>query len=110
MYFATNAARNQLTQRNQALNRIQLHTVKKIQGEGTMGINDRLNEQRAQFAENSIAAHARESGLLPFESKEAAIDLLANIGHWCERNGLVFQEIIEEALENYHFEGMQENE
>lgn len=67
------------------------------------------NEDRAAWAETVLLIFSRMTGLDPEEEKgEAVGDLIANIGHYCDRNGLDFLPSVEAAISLWDVEKREE--
>lgn len=63
---------------------------------------DGMNEARAAWADGCLNTMAGASGCE--RGKEALGDMLCNCFHWCDRNGLDMDEMIERARSNYKAE------
>jgi len=58
------------------------------------------NNSRSKWAEVAIKAFEAETGTY---REDALADLLCDLMHWCDRNGLRFQKELERA-ENHYYE------
>lgn len=67
------------------------------------------NEDRAEWAGTVLLLFARMTGLDPEDEKgEAVGDLIANIGHYCDRNGLDFIPAVAAAISLWDVEKREE--
>ena len=57
-----------------------------------------MNETRAGWADDCIAHFMGSTGA---ELGDALSDLLCNLMHWCDRNGLQFENELERAAKHY---------
>jgi hypothetical protein len=64
---------------------------------------DSLNDIRADQAAVAIEAYKIDYEKTP-ESKFALADLMCNLRHWADRNGIDWAEALENATENYELE------
>jgi len=72
------------------------------------------NGDRAAWAEVALLAFARRTGMLKDQDKMGNIegedpflilaDLLTDLGHWCDRNGVDFPSALAHAAWHYHAE------
>lgn len=60
-----------------------------------------MNDQRAEWAEDCLSHFM---GLTNCEREEAPGDLIANIMHWCDRNGMEFDSVVTGARMHYEAE------
>ncbi len=67
------------------------------------------NDDRAEWAGSVLRQFSRMTGLDPKEEKKEAVgDLIANIGHYCDRNGLHFIELAAAAISLWDVEKREE--
>lgn len=59
---------------------------------------DGQNDDRGEWAEMAIKAFRDQTGC---DLEDAISDLLADIGHWCDRNGMNFQDELSRASMHY---------
>jgi len=61
-----------------------------------------LNDDRAAWAGDAIDAFARTTGV--DDPDDAVSDLIADLRHWCDRNGVEFEEAVRRAAHHYETE------
>lgn len=67
------------------------------------------NSDRAEWAEQALSVFCKETGLDPVaEEREAVSDLLCNLGHYCDLNGLDFLAIASGAISVWDAEKREE--
>ena len=67
------------------------------------------NDYRAEWAGKVLLQFSRFTGLDPKEEKQEAVgDLIANIGHYCDRNGFDFLELAAAAISLWDVEKREE--
>jgi hypothetical protein len=62
---------------------------------------ERMNDARAYWAGVALRAFRGETNC---EADEAPGDLLADLMHWCDRNGMDFETLLDGARRNYREE------
>lgn len=62
---------------------------------------DPTNTERAAWASVALHAHSVATG---GDDEDAVCDLLANLGHYCDANGISFAEQLQRACDHYHAE------
>jgi hypothetical protein len=68
------------------------------------------NDDRAEWASKALVLFSRITGLDPDEERQEAVgDLIANIGHYCDRNGLDFMELAAAAISLWDVEKREED-
>jgi hypothetical protein len=60
-----------------------------------------LNDDRAEWAHAALEAFKTETRT---DEGDVLCDLLADLGHWCDRNGYQFQEQLRRAISHYEAE------
>lgn len=60
-----------------------------------------MNDERAQWAGVALRAFRDETKC---EADEAPGDLIADLMHWCDRNGMDFEAVLTQAREHYRVE------
>lgn len=67
------------------------------------------NDDRAEWAGKMLLLFSKMTGLDPEEEKRESVgDLMANIGHYCDRNGLDFIEVAAAAISLWDVEKREE--
>lgn len=61
-----------------------------------------MNAKRAQWAQIAVRAFAEETS--PDDTKQAVGDLICDLGHFCDRSGLDFLQLIVHAVAVWHAE------
>jgi len=64
----------------------------------------RTNEQRANDAAEAVTAYAAALDTVPQPYEDATRDLIAGLGHWCDREGLDFTGSVIAALRDWRSE------
>ncbi len=64
----------------------------------------RTNEQRANDAAEAVTAYAAALDTVPQPYEDATRDLIADLGHWCDREGLDFTGSVIAALRDWRSE------
>jgi hypothetical protein len=64
----------------------------------------RTNEQRANDAEEAVTTYAAALDTVPHPDADTVRDLIANIGHLCDREGIDFAVAVIAALRNWRAE------
>jgi hypothetical protein len=62
---------------------------------------DGMNHERSEWAHAAIAAFIKKTGVGP---EDALCDLLADLGHWCDRDGFNFARELRRAKDHYEAE------
>lgn len=62
---------------------------------------ERLNDKRAGWAGNALNAFIGDTGVDP---EDCVADLIANLRHWCDRNGQDFERELARGWEMYEQE------
>lgn len=62
---------------------------------------DPSNTERAAWASVALHAHSTTTG---GDDEDAVCDLLANLGHYCDANGMSFATQLQRACDHYHAE------
>ena len=60
---------------------------------------ERMNEKRALWADGALRAFRNLTGT---DFEDAVSDLMADLMHWCDRNGMTFANELRRA--RYHYE------
>lgn len=64
----------------------------------------RTNEQRANDAGEAVTAYAAALDTVPQTYEDTVRDLIAGLGHWCDREGIDFAVAVIAALRNWRAE------
>ena len=64
----------------------------------------RTNEQRANDAAEAVTAYAAALDTVPHPDADTVRDLIAGLGHWCDREGLDFTGPVIAALRDWRAE------
>lgn len=64
---------------------------------------DKMNDDRAEWAGAAVSTFEQQVYLVPnCEPKQTILgDLLANLMHWCDRNGVDFNQALQVGREHY---------
>ena len=89
---------------NSALDRAEILQPAKPHFQAYRDEGGRTNEQRANDAAESVIAYAAALDTVPQPYEDATRDLIADLGHWCDREGLDFTGSVIAALRNWRSE------
>lgn len=64
-----------------------------------------MNDERAQWAHEGLKTYAAATGMsIEVKPDDAASDFLADLMHWCDRNGQDFEQLLARGRNHYSAE------